>query len=319
VFLLLVGTLGGVAVGSAHIFATEGGRHKAHRARARHAAAGEGAEPHMDGSQPRLEHWSMLLPGQSRGNASTDAQGFEVFLGTVVDALRMQALGVPCLDFALAKLAPQLDHDSLWLEFGVWMGQSLDKLGKRSHELGRARKVFGFDSFRGLPENWRTTHGVFNKAWEQKFTLRGAFDMKGEPPQWFVDTDNVDFVVGWFNESLPAFLEKEKGPVSLVHVDSDLYSSALTVLNLVGPRLRPGSIIIFDELVNYAGFRDGEVRALYDWLESPGFVAAGHTGLQVIGYRGPNLLTVDTEIEAALRVQGKEGRLYPQDAVFRVW
>jgi len=259
------------------------------------------------------EHWRMLLPGGSSGS------DLEAFLTSLVPALRARPLGKPCLDFALAELATQLDRDSLWLEFGVWRGRSLDLLGRKSHSLGRSRKVFGFDSFRGLPETWRTAHGVFDEAWEKRWTRQGAFDLGGQPPEWFVDMQNVDFVVGWFNESLPAFLEREHGDVSFLHIDSDLYSSALTVLQMLGPRLRSGAVIVFDELVNYPGFRDGEVRALYEWLQSPGFAAAGHTGIQVIGYRGPHLLTSDAELRDALRVQRGEGRLYPQDAVFRVW
>mmetsp|Transcript_25487 Transcript_25487/g.49970 ORF Transcript_25487/g.49970 Transcript_25487/m.49970 type:complete len:344 (+) Transcript_25487:69-1100(+) len=259
------------------------------------------------------EHWRMLLPS---GNPDSD---LEAFLTSLVPALRARPLGKPCLDFALGELAPWLDRESLWLEFGVWRGRSLDLLGRKSSALGRTRKVFGFDSFRGLPETWRTAHGVFDEAWEKRWTRQGAFDLGGQPPEWFVDMTNVDFVVGWFNESLPAFLEREPGKVSLLHIDSDLYSSALTVLQLVGPRLRHGAVIIFDELVNYPGFRDGEVRALHEWLQSPGFLAAGHTGIQVIGYRGPDLLTNDAELREALHIQRGEGRRYPQDAVFRVW
>jgi O-methyltransferase len=60
----------------------------------------------------------------------------------------------------------------------------------------------------------------------------------------------VQFVVGWFQETLPAFLasyQARECPL-VVHCDSDLYSSALfclTSLNRIIPR---GSIIIFDDL-----------------------------------------------------------------------
>lgn len=107
--------------------------------------------------------------------------------------------------------------------------------------------------------------------------------------------------------------------MSLVHIDSDLYVSALTALSLTGPRLKPGALLIFDELINYPGFRGGEVQALYEWLESPGFRDAGHTGLQLVGYRGPELLLEDSALTSVIRAQGNEGRRYPQDALLRVW
>ena len=215
-------------------------------------------------------------------------------------------------------MAEQLSTDSLWLEFGVWRGRSLNMLARKSMELKRPRKVFGFDSFKGLPENWRNSAALGEK-WAKRWTAQGAFDLGGEAPELFVDTEGADFVVGWFNESLPPFLERETGPVSFIHVDSDLYSSAATVFSLATPRLQAGAVIVFDELINYPGFREGEMRALYEWLESPGFRASGLTGVEVVGYRGPNLLTDEEELTEAIRGQKGEGRKWPQDAIFRVW
>eukprot|EP00971_Amphidinium_carterae_P189540 3762359-Amphidinium_carterae.1 len=42
---------------------------------------------------------------------------------------------------------------------------------------------------------------------------QGAFDLGGKPPEFFVDPDVAEFVVGWFNESLPAFLAREITPL----------------------------------------------------------------------------------------------------------
>lgn len=259
------------------------------------------------------ENWRMLLPG-SRNN--------EVFVGSMVTALRARPLGRPCLDYALDVLAPQLDKDSLWLEFGVWMGRSLTALGKKSAELGRRHKVFGFDSFKGLPETWRTNasgSAPLGDKWAQRWTEKGSFDLGGQPPELFVDKGAVDFVVGWFNESLPRFLEREHTPVSLVHIDSDLYASAALVLRLIAPRLRRGAILIFDEIINWPGYANSEARALGEWLNSAAFRDAGLTGVQVIGYRGPSLLARDQDLQAAITKQRGEGRQYPQDGLFRVW
>lgn len=61
-----------------------------------------------------------------------------------------------------------------------------------------------------------------------------------------------------------------RGPVGLLHVDCDLYSSTKIVLELVGPRLRPGSIVVFDEFFNYPAWRDGEYRAWTEYVEKTG-------------------------------------------------
>mmetsp|Transcript_64526 Transcript_64526/g.154117 ORF Transcript_64526/g.154117 Transcript_64526/m.154117 type:complete len:345 (-) Transcript_64526:36-1070(-) len=255
------------------------------------------------------EHWRMLFPSPGRAK--------EGFIAELANSLRARPLQRPSLDFALDTFAASLTPDSLWLEFGVWTGRSLNLIGKQSSSLGRKRKVFGFDSFKGLPEHWR--NGSFGEAWAKRWTAKGAFDLGGEPPKFFVDTDAVDFVVGWFNESLPAFLSRESGPISFVHIDSDLYSSASTVLNLITPRLQSGAVLVFDELINYPGFEDGEVKALYEWLESEQFGQSGLSAVQVVGYPGPELLTDAKVLSKAIKKQKGEGRHYPQDVVLRVW
>lgn len=276
-------------------------------------AFGLAPELQQDFERHPEEHWRMLTASHHH-----DPEGFYI---TLVDALRARPLGRPCLDYALDKMVQQLDKDSLWLEFGVWMGRSLNALSRRSIELGRQRKVFGFDSFKGLPETWRNNKSgaVLGDEWAKRWTMKGAFNLGGQPPEYFVDQRGADFVVGWFNESLPPFLVREAGPVTLVHVDSDLYSSAAFVLRLVAPRLSSGTILIFDELINYPGFKDGEARALYEWIHSPEFHNAGLTGVQVIGYRGPEIIGDDRSLAHAIKTQRSEGRRYPQDALFRVW
>lgn len=142
----------------------------------------------------------------------------------------------------------------LALEFGVFQGRSLEVIAE-----GRGRRdVYGFDSFQGLPEDYRP------------HVRAGAFATSALP-----EVDGAELVVGWFQDTLPDFLAAHPGPVSLLHVDGDLYSSAVTVLTLVGPRLQPGSVVIFDEFFNYPGWDDsGEFRAWEEYLERTGATVA---------------------------------------------
>ena len=121
--------------------------------------------------------------------------------------------------------------------------------------------VHGFDSWRGLPETWRTTGAGFSAGLTQK----GSFDLGGNVPCCFAS--NVHLHAGEFNTSLPRFLAEEallasqELPIALLHIDCDLYSSTLTVLDHLARRLRPGSFLIFDELINYPTYRDHELKA----------------------------------------------------------
>jgi hypothetical protein len=144
------------------------------------------------------------------------------------------------------------------LEFGVYTGATLKTIAAERDTGG----VFGFDSFDGLPETWRAGFAA------------GTFGDVGEPPV----VPGADMVVGLFDDTLPGFLAAHPGPVDLLHVDGDLYGSAVTVLEHVGPRLQPGSVIVFDEFFNYPGWEQHEARA---WRE---FVAAHDVAFRYEAY-----------------------------------
>lgn len=146
------------------------------------------------------------------------------------------------------SLAPS---GGMTLEFGVFTGSTLRLIAEARRGKGG---VYGFDSFEGLPESWRTGFPT------------GAFALN-ELPQ----VEGAELIKGWFDQSLPGFLEAHPGPVDFLHVDCDLYSSSKTVFDLVGPRLRPGSIVMFDEFFNYPSWKQHEYKAWHEFLEQTGF------------------------------------------------
>jgi predicted O-methyltransferase YrrM len=148
------------------------------------------------------------------------------------------------LEHALS-LAPQ---GGLALEFGVYSGTTLKTIAG-----ARQGGVYGFDSFQGLPEIWRTGFPA------------GAFAVDQLP-----QIEGAELVVGWFDETLPKFLENHAGTIDFLHVDCDLYSSSKTVFDLAGPRLRPGSIVLFDEFFNYPGWQQHEYKAWTEYVERTG-------------------------------------------------
>ncbi len=139
----------------------------------------------------------------------------------------------------------------LILEFGVYKGASINRLGEHFQH----RAVYGFDSFEGLREPW-----VFGEA--------GQFaDAAGQLP---TVPANVTLVKGWFEDTLPQFLAEHPGPVALLHVDCDLYSSTACILRLLTDRIVAGTVILFDELVGYPGWQEGEYKAFREWAEATG-------------------------------------------------
>jgi predicted O-methyltransferase YrrM len=135
------------------------------------------------------------------------------------------------------------------LEFGVFQGRSLRLIAAARPD----GEVYGFDSFKGLPEDYRS------------HVREGAFAVDALPV-----VEGAELVVGWFDDTLPGFLDSHPGPVDFLHVDGDLYSSAKTVFDMVGPRLRPGSVVIFDEFFNFPGWEDHEFRAWQEHVSATG-------------------------------------------------
>jgi len=152
------------------------------------------------------------------------------------------------LTYVFEKLKLKHKPNTLWLEFGVASGKTINYISKFTKD-----KVYGFDSFEGLPEKWRDG---FDK---------GAFSRNGNLPKV---NSNVELIKGWFNETLPDFIEQHNKKISFIHMDADLYSSTKYILNIVKDYIDNDCVIIFDELVNYPGFDGdkGELKAFYEFI-----------------------------------------------------
>jgi len=174
---------------------------------------------------------------------------------TVLDEIDLQHVrdANPCRSFTdRAEMFQYVQTSSIqadavdYLEFGVFQGESIGQwAGLNEHKGSR---FFGFDSFEGLPEDWRTSHG------------KGHFDDRGEIPQ--IEDSRVKFIKGWFENTIPPFVhEFSTRNRLLLHIDADLYSSAMIALVYFTPFMSKGTLLIFDEFYD----RENEFRALADW------------------------------------------------------
>ncbi len=150
--------------------------------------------------------------------------------------------------------------DGLWMEFGVFRGGTLTQIAnwKKLFCGSNSQPVYGFDTFSGLPTDWRPGFGA------------GSF---GIPNGTVISVpSNTILVKGLFIDTLPTqlrLIDREyqcHTPVSFVHIDCDIYDGARDVLFLLGSRLVSGSIIVFDELFNYPGYKKHEIKALFEFL-----------------------------------------------------
>lgn len=153
--------------------------------------------------------------------------------------------------FDLAVTALNGAQRPVYLEFGVYEGGSLRYMAEAIPSPDC--RMFGFDSFEGLPEDW------------QAHAHAGVFDTGGTVPK--INDRRVEFVVGWFEESLQRF-EMPDHDRLIINIDSDLYSSAATVLQWLEPHLAVGDLVYFDEFDD----RFHEYRAFIEFLDRSGQV-----------------------------------------------
>ena len=55
-----------------------------------------------------------------------------------------------------------------------------------------------------------------------------------------------------------------------MHVDADLYSSTVTIFKHLRERIVPGTVIIFDEYLNYPEWQRHEYKAFQEYVTSSG-------------------------------------------------
>jgi len=158
----------------------------------------------------------------------------------------------------------QAQQPGLVLEFGVRRGTSLTILADEAEQ-----EVHGFDSFEGLPEDWSNT---------QSGVLTTGSNLPPVPA-------NAQLHAGWFQDSLPPFFAAHAGPLRFANIDSDIYSSACTVLAALEERLQAGSILVFDEFIGNRSWRDDEFKAFHEFIARTGWtwriIAAGPATKQV--------------------------------------
>ena len=121
------------------------------------------------------------------------------------------------------------------MEFGVYKGASIRHIAKKRPD----KTIHGFDSFYGLAEDW-----VTNPA--------ETFSLDGKLPSV---PSNVRLHQGYFDQSLPKWLEEHPDPMAFVHIDCDLYSSTVTVLDCLKDRFQPGTVIVFDDYFNFHNWK----------------------------------------------------------------
>lgn len=142
------------------------------------------------------------------------------------------------------------DKEGDVVECGVHFGRTLLFLSHLVKDEGLGRKIWGFDSFEGLPGLSKEDLGLRPR---RKGELSGSnilkvhnFLISGGLDNDFVSSQ-VTLIKGFFKDSLSKYTGSK---IALLHIDADLYDSYLAVLNEFYPKVIQGGVILFDEYVS---------------------------------------------------------------------
>jgi O-methyltransferase len=166
-------------------------------------------------------------------------------------------------------------------EFGVYTGQSMVDISTIFYYSNiPIRHFYGFDSFCGLPEE--TKEPIWQECWKAgEFDARKHFNAKNVEEcvectkQFLRDNSyhkNTYLIPGFYEDTLKNDLMEKYSfmPAIYVDIDTDIYSSTVTVLDfmLSNRLIVPGTIVGFDDWGGSPGWEtasNGQSRA---WKEA---------------------------------------------------
>jgi hypothetical protein len=166
----------------------------------------------------------------------------------------------------LEALFPLIPAEGDLAEFGVFTGAVTRFVRPRFMD----RRYHAFDSWRGVPEEMSLSVAKF------------SFDLNGVVPELPPETT---IHAGWFDETIPKWREQFETPLAFAYIDCDLYESVKTVLEGITDRIRPGTILAYDDWYNFTNWEAHSPRATQEWaqrhaieMEPIGFTTLEHAG-----------------------------------------
>ena len=133
----------------------------------------------------------------------------------------------------------------VYFEFGCHSGRTFSAAVNAANYLGlEEAKFFAFDSFEGLPKTEVETDGIFQEGEFSTSVLEFKRIVKNRTG---LQLDGENIIKGYYSDTLTDALQLKLPKAGIVHIDVDLYSSTVEVLEFIKPLLAEGSIIIFDD------------------------------------------------------------------------
>lgn len=152
-----------------------------------------------------------------------------------------------------------------FIETGVWRGGACIMMRAVCEAYGdSSRQVICADSFAGLPppneEAYPADKGDLHHTVE--VLAISVDDVKKAFEAYGLLDDQVEFLKGWFKDTLPSLDRK----LAIARLDGDMYESTIQALDELYPRLSDGGFLIVDDYGAVPGCR----QAVLEFREKHG-------------------------------------------------
>ncbi len=184
-----------------------------------------------------IEEFDVLNDWQRR----EQGRDWPVYAQTMIGMKRIRNLR-ECVETALADDVP-----GDLIEAGCWRGGAAIMMRGvlKAHGIDD-RTVWAADSFEGLPkpDPERFPADAADLGYQADELKIPVAEVRNNFARYKLFDEQVRFVEGWFNETLPTLADRTW---AVVRLDGDLYESTMDGLTNLYPRLSPGGFLIVDD------------------------------------------------------------------------
>ena len=184
----------------------------------------------------RPDEYARLMTGKAQGTAPIR------FAHTMIGHFRLSNIE-RCAEQVIAEEIP-----GDFLEAGVCKGGAaiFMRALQVAHGAGE-RRTWVVDSFQGVPPSNASADAGYGLRLEESYQPSLACSesaVREHFRRYDLLDSNVRFLPGWLADTLPS---ADTGPLAILRVDVDLYSSTKECLDLLYDRVSPGGFVIVDD------------------------------------------------------------------------
>lgn len=184
------------------------------------------------------------------------------FLDSFKEELNQKDLEQNPLNYVLEREV--FNEDSAIVSVGIKDGRSIRAI----IQAQPTSNVYGIDDFKGLEQDWREGYP------------KGSFASRPKNIVRRINYYNDDVMTGC-TKLAKDLKDAGTSKIDLLHIDCETYTSSRNALFTLSEFITNGTFIVFDEIINYPGYEEHEVKALEE------FLLASRKCIYVVGMNGP--------------------------------